>query len=273
MSCLDKAGLERLWQHILIKLGNKADKAVINGGITTPEIGMNITELYFIGSEVLNENIQCDVTLAEGSALHQILGSTYTTLSVTFSGPDINTIYPSIIIGELSFDITSHTPIIGLTNPYWYNVNHDISGSLADMGVTSMTLSQLPDNASDYIQVKYSGILKQANDYADSLANNYASKNHEHTGLDTRIKTIENDYLKTADKQSLQNQINTIMNNPDTEGIINSIYEYTKYIEDHGAIAEGFRTDINKNKQDIATNTQAIAQKTQVQIITWEDDD
>ena len=60
----------------------------------------------------------------------------------------------------------------------------------------------------------------------------------------------------------LQTQINTIMNNPDTEGVINSINEFTQYIADHGEIAEGFRTDIDKNKEDIAANAQAIADET-----------
>ena len=59
-------------------------------------------------------------------------------------------------------------------------------------------------------------------------------------------------------EEGLQNQINLIMNNPDTEGVINSIQEFTQYIEDHGEIAEGFRTDIDKNKEDIAKNAKAI---------------
>lgn len=84
------------------------------------------------------------------------------------------------------------------------------------------------------------------------------------------IDAIEADYLKAADKtelaglitaeenrakgveEGLQNQINTIMNNPDAEGAINSINEFTKYVSDHGTIADGMRTDINKNKEDIA---------------------
>ena len=49
----------------------------------------------------------------------------------------------------------------------------------------------------------------------------------------------------------LQTQINTIMNNPDAEGAINSINEFTKYVEDHGTIADGFRADIDQNKEDI----------------------
>lgn len=72
------------------------------------------------------------------------------------------------------------------------------------------------------------------------------------TNNDTRVKAIEDDYLKAADKKSLQDQIDLIMENPDTEGVKNSIKEFTQYITDHGTIAEGFRTDIDKNKDDIA---------------------
>ena len=70
-------------------------------------------------------------------------------------------------------------------------------------------------------------------------------------GLRTDVDAIMADYLKAADKEVLQTQINTIMNNPDTEGVINSINEFTQYIADHGAIAEGFRTDIDANAQAI----------------------
>lgn len=93
------------------------------------------------------------------------------------------------------------------------------------------------------------------------------------------IKAISDDYLKAEHKTALENaialkadaaalaqevsdreaavsglqtQINTIMSNPDAEGVINSINEFTQYVKDHGEIAEGFRTDINKNKDDIA---------------------
>jgi hypothetical protein len=70
-------------------------------------------------------------------------------------------------------------------------------------------------------------------------------------GLETRLAAVEGDYLKAADKEALQIQINTIMNNPDAEGAINSINEFTQYVKDHGTIADGFRTDIDKNKEDI----------------------
>lgn len=98
-------------------------------------------------------------------------------------------------------------------------------------------------------------------------------------GLAARIKAVEDDYLVADDKTELSNaiaikadasalaqevtdrtnavsglqtQINTIMNNPDAEGAINSINEFTKYVEEHGTIADGFRADIDKNKEDIA---------------------
>ena len=71
-------------------------------------------------------------------------------------------------------------------------------------------------------------------------------------GLRTDVDAIKADYLKAADKEALQGQIDLIMNNPDTEKVINSISEFTQYIEDHGEIAEGMRADINKNKEDLA---------------------
>lgn len=65
------------------------------------------------------------------------------------------------------------------------------------------------------------------------------------------IDAIEADYLTSTDKTELQTQINTIMNNPDTEGVINSINEFTQYIAEHGEVAEGFRTDIDANAEAI----------------------
>ena len=63
-----------------------------------------------------------------------------------------------------------------------------------------------------------------------------------------------------ADKADLQTQINTIMNNPDTEGVINSINEFTQYINEHGEIAEGFRQDIDATAQAIADHEELAAE-------------
>ena len=71
-------------------------------------------------------------------------------------------------------------------------------------------------------------------------------------GLETRLAAVEADYLTSTDKEALQTQINTIMNNPDAEDAINSINEFTAWVAEHGTIAEGMRTDINQNAADIA---------------------
>lgn len=68
----------------------------------------------------------------------------------------------------------------------------------------------------------------------------------DQTALDAEIERA------TQAEAGLQTQINTIMNNPDAEGAINSINEFTKYVEEHGTIADGFRVDIDQNKSDIA---------------------
>ena len=96
--------------------------------------------------------------------------------------------------------------------------------------------------------------------------------------LQGEVATIKGDYLKATDKTeltdaiaaektraegaeaNLQTQINTIMNNPDTEGVINSIAEFTQYITDHGEIAEGFRTDIDANTKAISDHETLVAQ-------------
>lgn len=98
-------------------------------------------------------------------------------------------------------------------------------------------------------------------------------------GVAEDVAEIVEDYLKAADKtelegkigakadqtaldkeisdreaavSGLQTQINTIMNNPDAEGAINSINEFSTWVAEHGTIADGMRTDINKNKSDIS---------------------
>lgn len=81
-------------------------------------------------------------------------------------------------------------------------------------------------------------------------------------GIDHSVYATKDDVTNEADRakgveEGLQNQINLIVNNPDTENVVNSINEFTKYIEEHGEIAEGFRTDIDKNKEDIAAEVKA----------------
>lgn len=112
------------------------------------------------------------------------------------------------------------------------------------------TIGSAEDSLSDDVQTVWANI----NDQAERLEaleafdhSVYASK-EELKAEEDRAKGVE---------EGLQNQINLIMNNPDTENVVNSINEFTKYIEEHGEIAEGFRTDIDKNKEDIAAEAEA----------------
>ena len=71
------------------------------------------------------------------------------------------------------------------------------------------------------------------------------------------------------------------MSNPDAEGAINSINEFTQWVNDHGTIAEGMRNDIDQNKTDIAAevarataaeqaNAKAIADQATSDAATYE---
>ena len=119
-------------------------------------------------------------------------------------------------------------------------------------------------------------------DAIKAIADDYlkTTDKYDDTELSGRVTAIEDDYLKAADianmatdaeveaavkaeadraksvEENLQTQINTILDNPDVEGAINSINEFVKYVEDHGEIADGFRTDIDQNKADIATEAE-----------------
>ena len=89
--------------------------------------------------------------------------------------------------------------------------------------------------------------------------------------VDSNLSTLINNETSRAIsiEQSLQDQINLIINNPDTENVINSITEFTQYINEHGTVANGFRTDIDKNKEDIqALSNDLETVKTEVNTAT-----
>lgn len=127
-------------------------------------------------------------------------------------------------------------------------------------------------DAIDAIEADY---LKQADkdELSEVIADEKERAEGVESGLAARIKTVEDDYLKASDKEDLQTQINTIMNNPDAEGAINSINEFTQYVKDHGTIADGFRADIDKNKEDITANAKAIADHENLAAQTYETKD
>ena len=123
---------------------------------------------------------------------------------------------------------------------------------------TKENVKKVADDLAGYIELNDAAI---ADRYTKSEADNKFAVKGEDTYNDEEVRGLISANAKAiADEEArakgveegLQTQINTIMNNPDAEGAINSINEFTQYINEHGEIAEGFRTDIDKNKEDIA---------------------
>ena len=123
---------------------------------------------------------------------------------------------------------------------------------------TKENVKKVADDLAGYIESNDAAI---ADRYTKSEADNKFAVKGEDTYNDEEVRGLISANAKAiADEEArakgveegLQTQINTIMNNPDAEGAINSINEFTQYINEHGEIAEGFRTDIDKNKEDIA---------------------
>lgn len=169
-------------------------------------------------------------------------------------------------------------------NTLWAHVN-DHTGRLEELEAidhslfaTTEALAAEADRADKAEKANAAAIKAVADDYLKGADKTELQGNIDAVAED--VAEIAGDYLKAADienlatkaeveaeanrakgvEASLQTQIDTIMNNPDTEGVINSINEFTQYIEDHGEIAEGFRTDIDQNKADIATEAGRAAE-------------
>lgn len=107
------------------------------------------------------------------------------------------------------------------------------------------------------------GVVGDVESIADFVAGAVKAEEDRAKGieadLEERLAAVEDDYLTSADKEGLQAQINTIMSNPDAEGAINSINEFTQYVKDHGTIAEGFRQDIDANAKAIEDEAKRAA--------------
>ena len=76
-------------------------------------------------------------------------------------------------------------------------------------------------------------------------------------GLETRLATVEGDYLKAADKTELQNQITTNANAIErlTNGVsaeeVDGVNDLIQYVKDHGTEVTGMKADIKANADAI----------------------
>ena len=148
-------------------------------------------------------------------------------------------------LDELKAQIsTQDTVILRETQAYTDTAIATVKTDISNQGVVILAESQTYTN------------VEVAKD-RERLATLEAIDHEAYVAADTALKTelqgkitAEENRAKGVE-ESLQTQINTIMNNPDTEGVINSINEFTQYIEEHGEIAEGFRKDIDANTRAI----------------------
>ena len=93
--------------------------------------------------------------------------------------------------------------------------------------------------------------LSKVDNYNDGEVRGLISANT--TAIETEKTRAE------AAETNLQNQINTIMNNPDAEEAINSISEFTQWVKDHGDIAKGMQEAIDANTTSISSLTTSVA--------------
>jgi hypothetical protein len=102
----------------------------------------------------------------------------------------------------------------------------------------------------------------------EGLINDEASRaTGVENGLAARIKTIEDDYLKGADKEELQGNIDTLTGVVETlrDGVdaekVDGIKDLIEYVEEHGPEVTGMKDDIAENASNISINAKAIAQE------------
>ena len=96
------------------------------------------------------------------------------------------------------------------------------------------------------------------------------------SGLDARIKAVEDDYLKAADKTELQGNIDTVSAAVEllTNGVgtdeIDSVNELINYVKEHGTEVTGMQGDIAQNASDIdaiESKLGTVAEGAQVNVI------
>lgn len=138
--------------------------------------------------------------------------------------------------------------------------------SQIDEAIAALNLGETYEQKGSAAAVKaeIEGVIGEVTDgktVVGMIADAQAAATYDDAEVRADIKAIKDDYLTSADLESMQSQINTIMNNPDTEGVINSIEEFTAYINEHGELADGFRADIDANAKAI-TDHEALAAQT-----------
>lgn len=130
--------------------------------------------------------------------------------------------------------------------------NSEATGLYREVEDVQEDVKELTDavgNSDDALDENVQTIWAHVNNHTERIETLEAI---DHSLLATKAEVEAEAKARDDADKALQNQINLIMNNPETENVIDSINEFTKYIEDHGSIADGFRKDIDDNAKAIA---------------------
>lgn len=130
--------------------------------------------------------------------------------------------------------------------------NSEATGLYKEVEDVQEDVKELTDavgNSDDALDENVQTIWAHVNNHTERIETLEAI---DHSLLATKTEVEAEAKARDDADKALQNQINLIMNNPETENVIDSINEFTKYIEDHGSIADGFRKDIDDNAKAIA---------------------
>lgn len=250
-----KNAIDTLSSNTTTNLATKVDKSVAEEATSADKL-------------VKKSTVTADINAAKGELNTAIQGVQTNVDNLANGAVKTNTEAIAGInakIGEVAYTGDSLTDAIS-------KLQASVGTSGEGLGSQVASLTTRMDDAEDAIDTKaaqadletlqgrVTTVENDLNTTTTGLKDKVAAVEGKLTGIDTtvvakisaseeatnaKIKAITDDYLKAADKQALQTQIDTIMSNPDAEGAINSINEFTQYIEEHGEIAEGFRTDIN----------------------------
>lgn len=147
------------------------------------------------------------------------------------------------------------------------------AGDDAAAAVTALENGQVKTNKTDIVAINTKlGAIPADKTVAEAIEDAKTAATYDDTAIKNRVKTIEDDYLKGADKTALETAINTEKGRLDTflnaaevgDAAVDTLKEIQTYITTHGAAADEMVKNIAANKkaiEDEASTARANEQK------------
>lgn len=147
------------------------------------------------------------------------------------------------------------------------------AGDDAAAAVTALEEGQVKTNKTDIAAINTKlGAIPADKTVAEVIEDAKTAATYDDTAIKNRVKTIEDDYLKGADKTALETAINTEKGRLDTflnaaevgDAAVDTLKEIQEYITTHGTAADEMVKNIAANKtaiEDEASTARANEQK------------